>query len=74
MNLVRHRSRPGLAGPRPCHVTLKVREGVPSLRSAKVVREIERTFARCCERGRFRVVHYSIQHDHAHLMVEAKDR
>jgi hypothetical protein len=44
--LVRHRSRPGLAGPRPCHVTLKVREDVPSLRSAKLVREIERSFAR----------------------------
>lgn len=24
-----------------------------------------------CERGRFRVVHYSIQRDHAHLVVEA---
>jgi REP element-mobilizing transposase RayT len=54
-------------------VTLKVREDVPSLRSAKLVREIERSFARACERGRFRVVHYSIQHDHAHLMVEARD-
>jgi REP element-mobilizing transposase RayT len=54
-------------------VTLKVREGVPSLRSAKLVREIEQTFARSCERGKFRVVHYSIQHDHAHLMVEARD-
>ncbi|MGH7536307.1 MAG: transposase [Gemmatimonadales bacterium] len=70
---MRHRRRPGLAGPRPCHVTLKVREGVPSLRSARFVREIERSFARACERGRFRVVHYSIQHDHAHLMVEARD-
>ena len=55
-------------------MTLKVREDVPSLRSAKVVREIEQTFARSCERGRFRVVHFSIQHDHAHLIVEARDR
>jgi REP element-mobilizing transposase RayT len=54
-------------------VTLKVREGVPSLRSARLVREIERSFALACERGRFRVVHYSIQGDHAHLVVEASD-
>jgi REP element-mobilizing transposase RayT len=52
-------------------VTLKVREDVPSLRSGKLVREIERGFAGACERGRFRVVHYSIQGDHAHLLVEA---
>jgi REP element-mobilizing transposase RayT len=54
-------------------VTLKVQEDVPSLRSAKLVREIERSFAGACERGRFRVVHYSIQSDHAHLMIEARD-
>jgi REP element-mobilizing transposase RayT len=40
----------------------------------RLVREIERTFARGCERGEFRLVHYSLQGDHAHLLVEAKDR
>ena len=70
---VRHRSRPRLAGARPCHVTLKVLKDVPSLRSAKLVRELEASFSRSCERGSFRVVHYSIQHDHAHLMVEARN-
>jgi REP element-mobilizing transposase RayT len=37
----------------------------------KLVREMERSFAAACERGRFRVAHYSIQNDHAHLIVEA---
>jgi REP element-mobilizing transposase RayT len=55
-------------------VTLKVQPDVPSLRTVKVVREIERTFAKGCERGAFRLVHYSLQDDHAHLLVEAKDR
>jgi len=55
-------------------VTLKVREDVPSLRSAKLVAEVERSFARGCERGEFRLVHYSLQGNHAHLIVEAKDR
>ncbi len=52
-------------------MTLKVRRELPSLRSARLVHELERSFAAACERGRFRVVHYSVQPDHAHLIVEA---
>jgi REP element-mobilizing transposase RayT len=48
-----------------------VREGVPSLRTANVVREIERTFAAVCDRTDFRLIHYSLQGNHAHLIVEA---
>jgi hypothetical protein len=59
----------------PCHVTLKVRPGVPSLRKARVVREVEGSFSALLAQGRthFRVVHYSLQGDHAHLIVEAPD-
>ncbi len=71
---IRHRSRTPEVGSRfPCHVTLKVRPGIPSLRTAKLVRELERSFAKCCNRGDFRLVHYSLQRDHAHLVVEADD-
>src|SRR5262245_9740017 len=66
-----HRTRPALEGRHPCHVTLKVRPGLPSLRTVKLVRELERTLAGARERGRFRLAHYSIQHDHVHLIVEA---
>lgn len=66
-----HRRRPSLAARFPCHVTLKVRRELPSLRSVRLVLEMERSFAVTCERGRFRVVHYSIQTDHVHLIVEA---
>lgn len=58
----------------PAHVTLRVRPGVPSLRSPRLVREFERSIGRACERGDFRVVHYSLQSNHAHLLVEAKNR
>jgi hypothetical protein len=71
---VRHRSRKPLAETEPCHVTLKVRAGLPSLRRADVVRELEAAFRRGNERKHFRLVHYSIQAEHAHLIVEAKDR
>ena len=58
----------------PAHVTLRLREDAPSLRTVKVVRELERTFAAGCERPGFRLVHYSLQGNHAHLIVEAQDR
>jgi REP element-mobilizing transposase RayT len=60
-----------LAARFPCHVTLKVKRGLPSLRTVKLVRALERSFAAACERGRFRVAQYSIQPDHVHLIVEA---
>ena len=66
-----HRTRAPLAARHPCHVTLKVRKRLPSLRSRRLVKELERSFAAACERGRFRVAHYSIQPDHVHLIVEA---
>jgi REP element-mobilizing transposase RayT len=50
---------------------LKVRRDVPSLRSVRLVRELERSFAAACDRGRFRLAQYSIQNDHVHLIVEA---
>jgi hypothetical protein len=51
-----------------------VRSGLPSLRTVRIVREIERTFAAGCSRPGFRLVHYSLQGNHAHLIVEASDR
>jgi putative transposase len=71
---IRHRSRERFGGLLPAHVTLKVRSDVPSLRTVRLVREVERSFARACERGAFRLVHYSLQGNHAHLIVEARNR
>jgi REP-associated tyrosine transposase len=69
-----HRARPMLDERHPCHVTLKVRRGLPSLRTVRLVRELERSFGAACDRGRFRLVQYSIQADHVHLVVEAAGR
>jgi hypothetical protein len=54
-------------------VTLRVRRGLPSLRSRRFVAELERSFRRACERGDFRLVHYSVQTNHLHVVVEADD-
>ncbi len=37
----------------------------------RLAHELERSFAAGCERNDFRLVHYSIQGNHAHLIVEA---
>jgi REP element-mobilizing transposase RayT len=37
----------------------------------RLVREVEASFRRACERGRFRLVQYSIQSNHVHMIVEA---
>ena len=55
------------------HVTVKLRSDIPSLRCVRVVRELEGSFRRACDRGDFRLVHYSLLHTHAHLLVEAAD-
>jgi REP element-mobilizing transposase RayT len=66
-----HAQRAPLAARHPCHVTLRVRRNVPSLRSARFVREFERSLRSVRERSRFRVVHYALLADHAHFVVEA---
>jgi REP element-mobilizing transposase RayT len=52
-------------------VRLRVLRGVPSLRSRRFVRELQQSLRAACEQGHFRVVHYSIQSTHLHLLVEA---
>jgi REP-associated tyrosine transposase len=71
---VLHREREAVPGNCPVHVTLRVRQGVTSLRSGAVVREWRRSLAEASERGSFRVAHYSLQGDHAHLIVEAQGK
>ena len=68
---VLHRERALVPGDSPVHVTLRVKANLLSLRDGRFVREFRRSLAEASERGRFRVAHYSLQGDHAHLIVEA---
>jgi REP element-mobilizing transposase RayT len=69
-----HVSREPFARPLPAHVTLRLCKELPSLRVKKLVRLLERTFAAGCERPNFRLVQYALLGNHAHLIVEARDR
>ena len=71
---VPHRTREDVRRGCPLLVTLRVLDGVPALRRARFVRAFRETLRRAAERPGFRVVHYSVQDDHAHFLVEADDR
>ena len=67
---VSHRTRAALAACFPVHVTMKVRDGLPSLRRPHEFAALRAAIAAGCERGRFRLVHFSVQSNHMHLLVE----
>jgi len=71
---VRHRERAIVRKEHPIHVTLRMRRDVPSLRNPRWLRAFRDTLERGCERGDFRVAHYSVQRDHVHMIVEATDK
>jgi hypothetical protein len=51
-------------------VTVRVRSDVPSLRRPRFVRRCRALLSQVCARNGFRIVHYSIQRDHVHLLIE----
>jgi REP element-mobilizing transposase RayT len=58
----------------PVHVTLKLRSGLPSLRRRREHALLRESFAIANTRAGFRLVHYSVQSNHVHLLCEARDR
>jgi putative transposase len=69
---VPHRSRSKLTKHTPVHVTVKLARGLPSLRG-QVVSSRVRALLRGAQRDTFRVVHWSLQRDHFHLIVETEN-
>ena len=78
---IAHRTRPFHEANHPVHVTLKVRRGVHLRRWAtakeigEAIRKASTEGGAAAERRRtFRVIHFSIQPDHLHLIVEATSK
>jgi putative transposase len=69
---VPHLTRPEFASRYPLHVTLRVRPGVGYLRSGRFSAVIQASLRAASERFGMRIVHYSIQGTHLHLLVEAE--
>jgi putative transposase len=67
---VAHRSRPQLDARHPALITLRARAGVDWLRTPSAYRAVQTSLA-AASSDTFRVVHFSVQTDHLHLIVEA---
>src|SRR2546430_526040 len=68
-----HASRPILSKHHPVHVTWRMLPHVWNLRSRRSFRELSAAFAEACNRDGFRLIHFSVQGNHLHLIVEAAD-
>ena len=71
--LVSHKARVQFDKPLPVHVTLRVGEDVWNLRSGRSYRRLKACLAAAAGRFGLRVIAFSIQGNHIHLIVEAND-
>src|SRR4030095_7600175 len=71
---VSHLPRPALSFDHPVHVTLKLGHGIQSLRGSALFRAVRRALSAGRDRFGFRLVQFSVQADHLHLLVEATNR
>jgi REP element-mobilizing transposase RayT len=70
---VTHHARPAFDRVTPAHVTLRVADHVPSLRSSRRFAQIRRCLIAARGRLGLRVVEFSVLSNHLHLVVEADD-
>jgi len=70
---VPHRARPPHTAAHPVHVTLRTTHAIRCLRAGRVFPAVRHALAATSHRG-FRILHFSTQDDHLHLLVEADNR
>jgi hypothetical protein len=70
--LLPHRARPEFVARVPVHATLRALPSVPRFRSERVMRIMRGEIRRVSKDG-FRILHYSVQDNHVHLIAEGDD-
>jgi REP element-mobilizing transposase RayT len=70
-NKVTHHARPAFTRPTPVHVTLRIENDIPSLRSSRRFAAIRRSFKAARGLHGLRLVHFTVLSNHLHLIVEA---
>ena len=71
---VPHLPRPDFAARHPVHVTMRLQPGVGYLRSYQRAKVVEDALRAARDRFGVRIIHYSIQGNHLHLIVEAESQ
>jgi REP element-mobilizing transposase RayT len=69
---VSHGKRDAVKKGLPIHVTMKLQNGLPGLREKASYDILIEVFAQA-QKESFRIVHFSVQGDHIHLLVETDD-
>jgi REP element-mobilizing transposase RayT len=70
---VSHRGRPAVDRRSPVHITLRMLDHVWNLRSRRSFQIVRTALAGMQDRREFRVVHFSVQGNHLHMLAEAND-
>ena len=69
--LVSHKARPQFERPTAVHATVRVRDDVWNLRSKRCFRIVKQALHDALDRMGLRVIDFSLQGNHLHLIVEA---
>jgi putative transposase len=72
VGLLPHLSRPKFDPHVPVHATLRALRGTPKMRAQSVMQVIYDEIAKASAKG-FRLIDFSVQEDHLHLLAEADD-
>ncbi|MBL8897647.1 MAG: transposase, partial [Planctomycetes bacterium] len=69
-----HRHRSEKKRSEPLHITVRLADGLPSLRRGGALKVVLAALSASSDRHGMKIIHYSIQANHLHLLVEADDR
>ena len=70
---VAHAGRGVVGGAMPVLITMKVLASIANLRNQRRFRRVLEGLRKACGRFETRIVEFSVQHDHLHLVVESRD-
>lgn len=69
---ISHRKRPCLKKPSSLHLTIKVKRIKAEMKNRTVLILLKRAILNARKQG-LRIIHFSLEYDHVHLLVEAAD-
>ncbi|MBL8897100.1 MAG: transposase [Planctomycetes bacterium] len=69
-----HRQRAMKKRDQPLLITVRLADGLPSLRRGGALKVVLAALGASSDRHEMKIIHYSIQANHLHLLVEADDR
>jgi REP element-mobilizing transposase RayT len=69
-----HKARRDVDANHPQHITLRVLDSVPHLRTSDLYAAVKRALDACGVKDDFQIVHHSVMGNHIHLIVEALNK